>query len=58
MLNWLKDIFDDLVSVENKEEKWWLIIFILLELIYILESVVYVRYGDEGCMLFGRGWGL
>lgn len=58
MLNWLKDIPDDPVPVENKEEKWWLTTPTLSEPIYTSESAMYARYGDVGCMLSGRGWEL
>uniref|UniRef100_K1PEZ2 Uncharacterized protein n=1 Tax=Magallana gigas TaxID=29159 RepID=K1PEZ2_MAGGI len=43
MLNWLKDIPDDPVPVENKEEKWWLTTPTLSEPIYTSESAVYAR---------------
>lgn len=58
MLNWLKDIPDDPVPVENKEEKWWLTTPTLSEPIHTTESAVYARYRDVGCMPWvGRGEG-
>lgn len=55
MLNWLKDIPDDPVPVENKEEKWWLTTPTLSEPIHTTESAVYARYRDVGRMAGGGG---
>lgn len=49
MLNWLKDIPDDPVPVENKEEKWWLTTPTLSEPIHTTESAVYARSSMSVC---------